>query len=275
MPIKHSTVTNIFRQRASGFTLIELLVVISIIALLIAILLPALSAARQSARIMQNNTHLRGIHQACFTFAQDNKTFYPGLQLNGRTLANIRENELYERYPELNVAGMGNLGNGPNTRHRIATLVAEDFMPAEYAISPSEVSDAAQIWNRTEDFSIINNSYSLLNLSVDDNNARNNRRSEWADTANGQAIIGSDRNTVNSGVESIHVDVGSGVWEGGIVWNDGHVEFEGSHIVDTTKYGDQVNMEDDIFTQAAPAGAPADHDNDRNTLMKNEEPENA
>lgn len=271
MPARHSTVTRIFRQRPSGFTLIELLVVISIIALLIAILLPALGAARRSARIMQNNTHLRGIHQACFIFGQDNKTIYPGLQLNGRNLANVSQTDLYGRHPELGPISMNNLGNGPNTRHRIATLVAEDFMPAEYAISPSEVSDAAQVWDRAEDFTIINNSYSLLNLSVDDNNARNNRRSEWSDTANGQAVIGSDRNTVNGADrESIHVEPGSGTWEGGIVWNDGHVAFEGSHIVETTKYGNQINIDDDIFTQGDTASGL---DNDRNTLMKNEEPE--
>ncbi|MEM1097697.1 MAG: prepilin-type N-terminal cleavage/methylation domain-containing protein [Planctomycetota bacterium] len=65
------------RVSAAGFTLIELLVVISIIALLIGILLPALGAARRTARGMaclsNERQHLIGIS----AYAYDYDTFLP------------------------------------------------------------------------------------------------------------------------------------------------------------------------------------------------------
>jgi prepilin-type N-terminal cleavage/methylation domain-containing protein len=58
-----------------GFTLIELLVVISIIALLIGILLPALGAAREAARRVQCLATIRSLSQANFSFEADNGRF--------------------------------------------------------------------------------------------------------------------------------------------------------------------------------------------------------
>ena len=55
-----------------GFTLIELLVVISIIALLISILLPALSAARDAAKSVQCLSGQRQVGLALYNYAMDN-----------------------------------------------------------------------------------------------------------------------------------------------------------------------------------------------------------
>lgn len=64
-------------RRSSAFTLIELLVVISIIALLVAILLPALANARNAARdvVCLNNMKQLGI--ATYAYQAENKGRFP------------------------------------------------------------------------------------------------------------------------------------------------------------------------------------------------------
>lgn len=76
-----SRLRNRSASRGTGFTLVELLVVIAIIGILVALLLPAIQAAREAARRNSCANNLRQFGIALQNHASAKHSFPPGMEI--------------------------------------------------------------------------------------------------------------------------------------------------------------------------------------------------
>lgn len=105
-------------KRPFGFTLIELLVVISIIALLIGILLPALGRARGSARLLQSQANLKSLAQIQEVYAGS----YHGSLMNPFDLKEFANRNRPGSPPRPARSGWG-------LAHKVGSTIAIEFPP--------------------------------------------------------------------------------------------------------------------------------------------------
>ena len=239
-------------HKRKGFTLIELLVVISIIALLIGILLPTLSAARKTARQMTNTTQVRGMQSPCAMFAQGNRDLYPGR--TSRTTDEDGNQLAHPGYVPDSTEETAESGWGFTVCGRFAILLLGNYFVGEYAISPVDATKKPwEIGDDPQDPEPVLNkaaargrpgtshiSYALLDIipdSVEGGHPPN--KVEWRNTVNSESIIITDRAVGGDEdeIKSIWTNK-EGEWKGSVGWNDNHTSFETDFKSSIkTKYG--------------------------------------
>lgn len=223
-------------HRSHGYTLAELAIILLLIVALVLILLPVVTSPRKRPRRqMPNNTQVRGIHQALVMYSQGNGAYYPGLDEKGGLI-------------------------DATTEGRLQLLLEANYFTGEYMISPNETKTA---WT-TGKVTSANYSYAMPDIDA----GPGGRLREWRDTLNTEAVGLSDRNTgtdADANVQSIHM-ADPGEWRGSVAWNDNHVVFETTHILETRnglryeatdveRANKPINPADNLFASDSPDDA--------------------
>ncbi len=244
---------SVFRKKVRGFTLIELLVVVAIIALLISILLPSLSRARELAKRVVCRANLRGFGQSSKIYANEENeawptpTFDESLIGNGTGVLYIEElgNDILNPPDRATMSDNAANGVGMSTTRAFWILIRAGEMVPKAFICPSSggLPDDTEEVNRYYDFMRANNvSYGYqVPFGPFDTRASENvdaRMAMAADRGPGPTQIAQDTNILQNSPQiqwrrynsGNHGGAGSGEGQA-VLYSDGHVEFEGTPIV--------------------------------------------
>jgi len=148
----HSSELGQRRNRLAAFTLVELLVVIAIIGVLVALLLPAVQAAREAARRTQCTNNLKQLGLALQNYHDTNRNFPAGYYQIPTGIANestwvthilpyFEQQNLYD-----NILTWDRFGSAPQNPG--VTVVLRTFLDGMLCPSDGEVELALNYWAR-------------------------------------------------------------------------------------------------------------------------------
>lgn len=231
-----------YPMRVSAFTLIELLVVISIVALLISILLPALGRARETARNMQCMSNLRGMGVARVAYSTDYRDYSP--VKNNASFAN------FSGWDTMLWDYISNSGQFPIKVYqcpfdRTLSLYNNPVYNSYMAMAPSagQFGDAwvvgapwgaqairSGLFRKWDDFGLLNESDAVY---LRDNHTPRWGNAGWVRVQNNAKTAGWSHFTTDDGNQDNHHPGKAGATVGGygqypigqpnLLWYDGHV----------------------------------------------------
>lgn len=248
-------------RRRQGFTLIELLVVMGIIALLLSILLPALSSTKRRSVMLKDATKLRQIHTAWLTWSRSFEGRFPTPGLIDRVGSQPGE-------------GAEDLSKNSHANLYSACIAANYFSP-QMTVCEAESSANVAVLS-TYDFNAYkpnlgvywdsaykadlattsNLSYATLHLD----GPRKSR--EWRESLNSRFAVLANRGVrdglyddavyATSKTLAIHGDRRS--WDGNVCFNDNHIAIASAFTLEgPAKLGANQDVSDNLF-RADPEG---------------------
>jgi prepilin-type N-terminal cleavage/methylation domain-containing protein/prepilin-type processing-associated H-X9-DG protein len=123
-----------------AFTLVELLVVIAIIGVLVALLLPAVQAARESARRSQCTNNVKQLALACMSFHDANGEFPPALTYSEKALTARGNTPTRNGMPNVDANPL----HGPNWVIMILPYIEQQALKARFDFSQYISADLNQ-----------------------------------------------------------------------------------------------------------------------------------
>ena len=167
-----------------------------------------IESSTRSALKVRDAAQLQSIHQQMIVYAQSNKSWYPGLSSTGAVDPWAAVSNRY-----------GSIGR----------LVKEDFLRGKRILSPKE-SDASINAKALPGVATSMGSFAVLEYAekrTDLPAATTLGKLEWRETSRNSAIVLSDRELA-TGKDTSHSlwSKTKGQWQGSVIFNDGHIQFE-------------------------------------------------